>query len=186
MRAAAADYRMATSNQSPRRGIDRLTLFFALLASVSAAGLYAVEGGAELGSALLHAGQLMVSIAPIIVTALFIGGYIQALLPHDLVNRWLGQRSGVRGYVVAMGAGVLTPAGPFGAFPLILALRKGGAAFDVCTVYLTAWATLGIHRVVIWELPFLGADFVGLRVAASLVLPLTAGLLTRFIARGRL
>lgn len=176
---------MATSNHTRRPRIDRLTLFFAVLAAASAAGLYAVEGGGELGSAVLHAGWLLLSIAPIILTALFLGGYIQALLPHDLVQRWLGDHSGLRGYVVAMTAGILTPAGPFGAFPIVLALRKGGAAFDVCTVYITAWATLGIHRVLIWELPFLGADFVGLRVTASLILPLTAGLTARAIVRGR-
>lgn len=172
---------------TPRNGrpvrVDRMTLFFAVLATASAAGLYAMEGGAEVGRAVLHAAQLLLGIAPVIVAALFVGGYIQALLPRDLVNRWLGQRSGARGYVVAMGAGVLTPAGPFGAFPLVVALRQGGATFDVCTVYLTAWATLGIHRIVIWELPFLGADFVALRIAASLVLPPTAGLLARGIAR---
>lgn len=178
---------MPTSNDDrPRRRVDRLTLFFAVLAGGSAAGLYAVEGPGEVGAALVHAAQLLASIAPIIVTALFIGGYIQALLPSDLVNRWLGQRSGVRGYSVAMAAGVLTPAGPFAAFPIVLALRRGGAAFDVCTVYITAWATLGIHRVVIWELPFLGADFVGLRVAASLSLPVIGGLSARYLARGRL
>lgn len=176
---------MTTSNDARKPRLDRLTLFFAALATSSAAGLYALEGADELGSAILHAGWLLLSITPIILTALFLGGYIQALLPHDLVQRWLGERSGVRGYVVAMLVGILTPAGPFGAFPLVLALRKGGAAFDVCTVYITAWATLGIHRVVIWELPFLGADFVGLRVTASLILPLTAGLIARAIVRGR-
>lgn len=176
---------MTTNNDVRRPRIDRLTLFFAVLAASSAAGLYALEGGGEVGRAVLHAGGLLLSIAPIILTALFLGGYIQALLPHDLVQRWLGDRSGIRGYVVAMTAGILTPAGPFGAFPIVLALRKGGASFDVCTVYITAWATLGIHRVLIWELPFLGADFVGLRVTASLILPLTAGLIARAIARER-
>ncbi len=176
---------MTTSNDARRPRIDRLTLFFAVLAASSAAGLYAIDGAGELGNAVLHAGRLLLSIAPIILAALFLGGYIQALLPHDLVQRWLGDRSGIRGYVVAMTAGILTPAGPFGAFPVVLALRKGGAAFDVCTVYITGWATLGIHRIVIWELPFLGADFVALRVTASLLLPLAAGLIARAIARGR-
>jgi hypothetical protein len=36
---------------------------------------------------------------------------------------------------------------------------------------------------VVWELPFLGHDFVALRVLASLPLPLAAGLLARAIAR---
>lgn len=158
-----------------------MTLFFVVLAAVSAAGVLATGGRAELADALLSSGGLLLGILPVIVAALFVGGYIQALLPHDLVRRWLGGNSGIRGYVVAMAAGVLTPAGPFGAFPLVLALRKGGAAFDVCTVYITAWATLGIHRVVIWELPFLGPDFVALRIAASVGLPPAAGLLARLL-----
>lgn len=165
--------------------IDRITRFFAALALASAAGVWALHGGEALLGTLAGAGGLLLRIAPLIIAALFIGGYVQALLPRDLVARWLGENSGAGGYLLAMVAGMLTPAGPYGAFPLVLALRRGGAPYDVCVVYLTAWATLGIHRVVIWELPFLGADFVALRAAVSLPLPIAAGLLARAVAGAR-
>lgn len=170
-----------SSNESTARRArpDNMTLFFIALAVISAAGVWWQQGGRQTLEALGNAGMLLASITPIIVAALFIGGYVQALLPHDLVARWLGENSGAGGYLLAIVAGSITPAGPFGAFPLVLALRRAGAPFDVCVVYLSAWATLGIHRIVIWELPFLGHDFVALRVLASLPLPIAAGLLAR-------
>lgn len=163
-----------------------MTLFFIALAAASAAGVWLDAGGAELLDALGTAGTLLLGIAPVIIVALFLGGYVQALLPHKVVARWLGENGGTGRYLLATAAGVLTPAGPFGAFPLVVALRRAGAPFDVCVVYLSAWATLGIHRIVIWELPFLGHDFVLLRVLASLPVPIAAGLLARaLLARQR-
>lgn len=161
---------------------NRMTIFFMALAAASGAGLWLHDGAGQVLEAVRSAGTLLLGIGPVILAALFIGGYVQGLLPRGFVARWLGENSGAVGYVLAIVAGVVTPAGPFGAFPLVVALRRAGAPFDVCVVYLSAWATLGIHRIVIWELPFLGHDFVALRVLASLPLPVAAGLAARVLA----
>lgn len=167
----------------PRRRITRTTTFFIVLAIVSTTGLAWRDGIPELRDALLHAGELFLYIAPVIGAALLLGGYIQALLPHDKVAHWLGPGSGLRGYGLAMLGGIVTPAGPFAVFPIMVGLRAAGAGFPVCVVYITSWATLGLQRIVVWELPFLGFDFVSLRVLASLPLPVIAGLLAGLIAR---
>lgn len=167
----------------PPRRITRTTWFFVVLATASAAGLALRDGGAELVDALAHAGWLLLSIAPVIGAALLLGGYVHALLPHERVARWLGPDSGMRAYGIALLGGIVTPAGPFAVFPILLALRHAGASFAACVVYVTAWATLGAQRVVVWELPFLGFDFVSLRLAASLPLPILAGLLAAAVAR---
>lgn len=160
----------------------RTTTFFIVLAIASAGGLALRDGGAELVDALGHAAQLFLFIAPVIGAALLLGGYVHALLPHEQVARWLGPESGARGYGLAMLGGIVTPAGPFAVFPILLGLRNAGAGFAVCIVYVTAWATLGAQRILVWELPFLGPDFVGLRLAASLPLPIVAGLLAGAVA----
>lgn len=167
----------------PQRRVTRTTWFFIALATLSAAGLAWRDGGAELVDALIQAAKLLLSIAPVIAAALLLGGYVHALLPHEQVARWLGPGSGARGYGIALVGGIVTPAGPFAVFPILVALRQAGASFPVCVVYVTAWATLGIQRLVIWELPFLGFDFVALRLAASLPLPILAGLLAAAVAR---
>lgn len=159
------------------------TGFFVLLAVLSAGALWLRDGGAELADAVLAGGRLLLLITPVIAAALFLGGYVEALLPHDRVARWIGPGSGRRGFAIAMAGGILTPAGPFAVFPILLAVRKAGAGFAVCVVYVTAWATLGLQRVFVWELPFLGADFVALRMVASLPLPIIAGMLAGMVAR---
>lgn len=167
----------------PVRRITRTTWFFILLATASAGGLAWRDGSGGLLDAIREAGILLLSVAPVIGAALLLGGYVHALLPHEQVARWLGPGSGARGYGIALVGGIVTPAGPFAVFPILLVLRQAGASFPVCVVYVTAWATLGIQRIVTWELPFLGFDFVSLRLIASLPLPILAGLLAAAVAR---
>lgn len=173
----------AQANGEPTRRVTRTTGFFVVLATLSAAGLAWRDGGGELLDALATAGMLLLSIAPVIGAALLLGGYVNALLPHDRVARWLGPESGLRGYAIALLGGVVTPAGPFAVFPILVGLRQAGAGFAVCVVYVTSWATMGMQRIVVWELPFLGIDFVALRLAVSLPLPILAGLLAAAVDR---
>jgi uncharacterized membrane protein YraQ (UPF0718 family) len=151
--------------------------FFAGVAALAAWTLAERDGWPAVASALREAGELLLLIAPILVTAVLISGYVQTMVPRDAMERWLGRGSGLRGLTLAAVAGALTPGGPFAAFPLVVALWESGAGFGVCVAYLTSWSVLGIQRALVWEIPLLGADFVLLRVLASLVLPLVAGIL---------
>jgi uncharacterized membrane protein YraQ (UPF0718 family) len=150
---------------------------FAGVAALAAWTLAERDGWPAVGGALREAGELLLFIAPILVTAVLISGYVQTMVPRDAMERWLGRGSGLRGLTLAAMAGALTPGGPFAAFPLVVALWESGAGFGVCVAYLTSWSVLGIQRALVWEIPLLGADFVLLRLAASLVLPLVAGIL---------
>ena len=169
--------------EEPRRRVTRTTSFFIVLATVSAAGLAWRDGNAAVTAAVTDAARLLLFVAPLIGAGLLLGGYVRALLPHDKIARWLGPNSGPRGYALAMLGGIVTPAGPFAVFPILLGLRQAGAGFAVSVVYVTAWATLGVQRIVVWELPFLGLDFVGLRLAACLPLPIIAGVMAGAAAR---
>jgi len=150
---------------------------FAGVAALAAWALAAQDGPAAVETALWEAGELLLLVAPILISAVLISGYVQTMVPRQAMERWLGRGSGLRGLTLAAVAGALTPGGPFAAFPLVVALWQSGAGFGVCVAYLTAWSVLGIQRALVWEIPLLGADFVLLRLAASLVLPLVAGIL---------
>jgi hypothetical protein len=43
----------------------------------------------------------------------------------------------------------------------------------------TSWELIGIQRIVVWEMPFMGVKFVTFRFVVSLVLPIIAGLIAR-------
>lgn len=47
---------------------------------------------------------MLLRIVPLIAAGLLIGGFIQVLVPHDLVSRWLGENSGLRGIAIATAA----------------------------------------------------------------------------------
>lgn len=150
----------------------------AVVALVARAGPGAALDGARGGLALL------VTFLPKLLLAFVLAGVVQALLPRELVAGWLSDAAGVRGLLIASAAGALTPGGPFTHFPVVAAVYKMGAGVGPIAAYLTAWALLGAHRVILWELPFLGPHFTVTRFLVSLPLPILAGLATRWALRG--
>lgn len=163
--------------------MDRITLFFTGLAGVTGALLWYRDGGPGVLAALGEGAGLLAAVVPLVAMAVLMAGYVHALLPERVVHRWLGQESGLRGLLTATAAGALTPGGPFTAFPLVVGLHAVGASLPVCITYLTAWSVLGIQRLVVWELPFFGPEFVLLRVLVSLPLPLVAGVASLALTR---
>jgi len=137
------------------------------------------------GSSLDNYVDQILNLIPRMSAALLIGGFIQVLVPRSLVARWLGDGAGFRGILIATGVGALTPGGPMLAFPLVVVLRNSGASMTSVITFITAWAVLGIHRIVMWELPFMGTEFAAIRYVSSIPLPIIAGLtimlITHFI-----
>jgi uncharacterized membrane protein YraQ (UPF0718 family) len=123
--------------------------------------------------------SMFLDIMPRIIAAFVMAGFIEAMVPKDFITKWIGQKSGLRGIVIAEVAGILTPGGPMISFPLIAALYKLGADFGPLICYVTSWELIGIQRIVVWEMPFMGVKFVTFRFVVSLVLPIIAGLIAR-------
>src|SRR3954462_11959351 len=101
-------------------------------------------------------------------------GYIAALLPQEVVGRWLGADSGVTGLCIAVLGGAFTPGGPVIGFSIGAAALKGGAGTPQVVAYTIAWALFAVQRLFIWELPVMPERLVWLGVMASLPLPLLA------------
>ena len=99
----------------------------------------------------------------------------------DCSHSWRQFRA--EGLALATALGAATPGGPFAAFPIVYALALAGADVGAVVAYLTAWSVLGLHRLIIWELPLMGLDFVTARTLASLPLPLVSGLIARLLMR---
>jgi len=157
------------------------TSFFVFLALAVGGGIavYWLKGGAVFAETLQKDLVLFLRIAPQIVGGMLVGGFISVLIPNDVVARWLGRESGFRGILIASVAGAVTPGGPIVSFPIVLALAGAGADIGALLAYLTAWATIGLNRIIVWEIPFMGFDFALLRFVVSIPLPFIAGYLVR-------
>ncbi len=131
--------------------------------------------GREPFTATLKAGLIdFRNIVPRLAIGFLGSGFMAALIPEELVQRWLGADSGFLGLLIAAFAGMFVPGGPVVGFTLGAAALKGGAALGPITAFVTAWALYGLQRVLVWEVPFMPSRLVWLRVVASLPLPLLA------------
>ncbi|WMS41676.1 permease [Acuticoccus sp. MNP-M23] len=161
--------------------MSRVNLVFLALAVASGAACFWYGGGDAVVAALADGGELLLMILPQLGAGLLIGGLVQQLVSRERTAALLGAQSGFKGLMVAAGAGMVTPGGPFTSFPLVYALWTSGADAGALISYIVAWALIGIHRLLIWELPFMGAEFSALRFAVSLPLPILAGLSARWL-----
>jgi uncharacterized membrane protein YraQ (UPF0718 family) len=172
-----------TMGDAMARRIDKTSVFIAGIAVISGGACYALAGSGGVTRALANSLGLFTRIFPLLVIGVAMAGLIQVLVSHDFITRRLGRNSGFVGILLASAAGVLTPGGVWSAMPMLAALGASGADAGAMVAYFTAWSLIGVHRVVVWEIPLMGADFSLLRVSASLLLPIVAGLLARQISR---
>ena len=120
-------------------------------------------------------GSLLLEITPRMIAAFTLAGLFQAVVPQEVILRWMGHGSGWRGLLIGMSLGGVTPGGPMTHFPVIASLYKMGVGIGPMVAYLTAWSLFGLQRVIMWEIPFLGPKVVAIRIIVSALFPLIAG-----------
>ena len=133
------------------------------------------------GKGLGAAGALILEITPRMLAAFTIAGLIQAVVPQEVIVKWMGHGSGMRGILIGMTLGTVTPGGPMTHFPIVASLFKVGVGIGPLVSYLTAWSLFGLQRIIMWEIPFLGPRVVAIRVAVSFFFPLLAGWLCELV-----
>ena len=111
---------------------------------------------------------------PIIITAVSL---LVMLVPEQFIADKLGSSAGMEGIVYGSLLGGFLPGGPSVAFPVVVVLMKQGATGGPLIALITAWSVLALHRMIFFEIPFMGGKFAALRFASSLVLPPIAGIL---------
>jgi uncharacterized membrane protein YraQ (UPF0718 family) len=126
-------------------------------------------------------GGLFSKIFPMLVLAFFVAGLVEVLLPRDLLLGWVGKESGWRGLFVGTVLGAITPGGPFIHFPIVASLFRAGADVGPLVAYVSAWALIGINRVIIYEIPLLGPKITFVRLGCSFMFPPLIGFLARLV-----
>lgn len=156
-------------------------LFIVVLSVGAAIGVYVRDGWERFRAILIDDTVLWLTILPKVVAGVLVAAFLRILLPKEVVARWIGERSGLKGLFVATLAGAVIPGGPMTIFPIATALYLSGADRGSTIAFITAWLTIGINRAVVWELSFFGAEFVILRTLISLPVPILCGLAARML-----
>ncbi len=127
--------------------------------------------------ALRDTGDSLLRVLPVLLVAIPMAAFLSRLIPPEYAAAWLGEESGLAGILLATAVGGFIPGGPFVSFPLVLTFIKAGAGAPQMVALICAWAILGFHRILSWELPVLGPRFVAIRLISGAALPVLAGLL---------
>lgn len=115
-----------------------------------------------------------------LVFAFIISGMVQALVPKELLLRWVGAQSGWRGILIGAVAGGLTPGGPYTGMPVAVALFQSGASISTMVAFLTGWSIWAFARLPL-EFGLLGWRLTVVRLISTLVFPVLAGFFAKVI-----
>jgi uncharacterized membrane protein YraQ (UPF0718 family) len=134
------------------------------------------RGGGEHILGLKAAGNMLMENAPLLIFAFIVAGMIPIFIPQEIIARWIGGESGLRGVLIGTIMGSLTPMGPFVSMPIGAGLLRAGANVGTIVAFITAWSLLGVSRLPL-EVGILGWKFMLIRLACVLFLPPVAGLI---------
>ena len=121
---------------------------------------------------------MMMQILPLLVFAFIVAGMVQALLPKDLISKWVGVESGMRGLFVGTLAGALAPGGPYVSLPIAAGLLRSGAGIGTMVAFLTGWSLWAVSRLPM-EVGILGWRLTLIRLASTFFFPPIAGLVAQ-------
>jgi uncharacterized membrane protein YraQ (UPF0718 family) len=134
------------------------------------------RGGGEYIVGLKSAGNLLVQILPLLIFAFIIAGMIPVLIPRELIAKWVGVESGLRGVLIGSVLGGLMPGGPITSLPIAAGMLRVGASIGTMVAFLTGWSLLAFTRLPM-EIGILGWKFALIRLACVFFFPPIAGLI---------
>lgn len=141
-----------------------------------------LQGEGKNVAGLKSAWTMTIQIIPLLVFAFIIAGLVQHVLPRDLLSRWIGEESGLRGILIGTLGGAITPGGPYVSMPIAAGLLKAGASMGTMVAFLTSWSLVAVARLPL-EVGIMGWRFTLIRLISTLIFPPIAGLLANLIVR---
>lgn len=134
-------------------------------------------------SGIKAAMNMLVQMVPLLIFAFIVAGMIQALLPRELLSKWIGEDSGIKGILIGTLAGGFSPGGPYVNLPLAAGLLRSGASAGTMVAFLTAWSLWAVSRIPM-EVGIMGWKFTVVRIASTFFFPPIAGLIAQTFFSG--
>lgn len=153
------------------------TLVMAFLAIILLIIGYSKGEGQHIAG-LKSAFKMTTEILPLLVFAFVMAGMIQVLLPQEVLAKWIGEESGIRGILLGTLAGGITPGGPYVSLPLAAGFLRAGAGIGTMVAFLTAWSLWAVARMPM-EIGIMGWKFTFVRLACTFFFPPIAGFLAQ-------
>lgn len=116
--------------------------------------------------------EMLLLVPPIFILM----GLMDVWIPKDTLTKYMGEKSGVIGYFLALILGTIAAGALYLAFPIGLMLMKKGARLSVVLFFLGVWSTCKLP-VLLFEIASLGLPFTLIHLAVNLPFSLLFALL---------
>lgn len=120
--------------------------------------------GPALDSIVFQTKTMLLVIPPIFILL----GLLDVWVPREKMIRYMGEKSGFKGRVLAFLLGSFAAGPLYGAFPFAAVLMKKGASFMNILIFIGAWSTTKIPML-LFEMAALGKRFALSRLAIDIV-----------------
>jgi len=107
--------------------------------------------------------EMILIIVPIFVLI----GLLDVWVPREIMIRWMGPKSGIKGIILAFFIGSAAAGPLYGAFPISAMFMKKGVSFSNILIFLGAWSTTKIPMFM-FEMGAMGAKFALTRMAIDI------------------
>lgn len=124
--------------------------------------------------------RIFFELMPVIFAALLISQSITLLLPDEIIIKWFGQESGIRGIITGGLLAGLLQGGPYAVYPILQSLLQKGAHISIIVTMLIGYGAIGLSRIV-YDFIFFEPQLVGLRLLITVPLTIISGLILYFI-----
>jgi len=121
--------------------------------------------------------MMFLKLLPTLVNVLILVSIFLYLIPNEKWVEWMGESSGVEGYIIAGVTGSLSLIPGFIAFPLSSVLIKSGVSYPVLAMFITTLLMVGVFTLPIekqyfgWRVSLLrnGLSLVGAVICALII-----------------
>lgn len=120
--------------------------------------------------------KMFINLLPILLLMLALVSIVLFLIPNETLVKYMGEGSGIKGWITAAGVGSVALIPGFIAYPLCGILIKSGVAYPVIAVFITTLMMTGFITLPV-EAKFFGWRTSIIRNILSLVAALFIGLI---------
>lgn len=124
--------------------------------------------------------RMFFGVLPLLILAFVLVGFIQVLLPKEMLQTWMGEEAGWKGLLLGSSIGALIQGGPYAFFPLFGSVFRDNVSTGTAVAMITAWGMINVGHLP-YEMAFLGPRFVALKYSLYIALPALAGFLAQMI-----
>jgi len=156
-----------------RNSIIRIVIIASYVIFLAVSWTSGFNPGVEISHNFADFSMEMLKILP---GAFILIGLFEVWVKRETVERHLGERAGIRGYIWAVLLAGTTVGGLYVAFPVAYSLHSKGAKLGVIFTYIGASAICRIPMT-IFEASFMGIKFTAVRLLVSLPLVIVTSIL---------